>query len=149
MKANGNVSFGYTADYSNLTGSDHTLTPSGNGDLSGYYYAPGFVSFDVQPFYNESRNNSSYQSIFQSSGVNGTASIFSGSHFPGTVSYSKIYNSEGGLSIPEMGTLTTKGNSDNLALGWGIHVPDYPSVSFQFLDGNRTHRVRHRRTQYV
>ena len=136
MKASGNVSFGYTADYSNLTGSDHTLTPSGNGDLSGYYYAPGFVSFDVQPFYNESRANSSYQSIFQSSGVNGTASIFSGSHFPGTVSYSKIYNSEGGLSIPGIGTLTTKGNSDNLALGWGIHVPDYPSVSFQFLDGN-------------
>jgi hypothetical protein len=100
MKANGNISFGYTADYSNLTGSDHTLSPSGNGDLSGYYYAPGFVSFDVQPFYNESRANSSYQSIFQSSGVNGTASIFSGSHFPGTVSYSKIYNSEGGLSIP-------------------------------------------------
>ena len=98
MKANGNVAFGYTADYSNLTGSDHTLSPSGNGDLSGYYYAPGFLSFDVQPFYNESRDNSSYQSIFQSSGVSGSASLFSGSHFPGTVSYSKIYNSEGDLS---------------------------------------------------
>lgn len=141
MKANGNISFGYTADYSNLTGSDHTLSPSGNADLNGYYYAPGFVSFDVQPFYNESRANSSYQSIFQSSGVNGSASIFSGSHFPGTVSYSKIYNSEGGLTIPGVGNLTTKGNSDNLALGWGIHVPDYPSVSFQFLDGDNNSTV--------
>ncbi len=141
MKANGNVAFGYTADYSNLTGSDHTLSPSGNGDLSGYYYAPGFLSFDVQPFYNESRNNSSYQSIFQSSGVSGSAALFSGSHFPGTVSYSKIYNSEGNLSVPGVGNLTTKGNSGNLAVGWGIQVPDYPKVSFQFLDGDNSSSV--------
>ncbi len=141
MKANGNISFGYTADYSSLVGSDHSLNPSGNGDLSGYYYSPGFVSFDVQPFYNESRNNSTYQSIFQSSGVNGGASIFSGSHFPGTVSYSKIYNSEGGLSVPGVGNLTTKGNSGNLTLGWGIQLPDYPKVSFQFLDGDNSSTV--------
>ena len=56
MKANGNMAFGYTADYSNLDGFGSHAEPSGNGDLSGYYYAPGFVSFDVQPFYNESRS---------------------------------------------------------------------------------------------
>lgn len=141
MKMNGNLSFGYSADYSNLVGSDHTLSPSGNADLNGYYYSPGFVSFDVQPFYDESRANSSYQSIFRSSGVNGTASIFSGSHFPGTISYSKIYNNEGGLAVPGVGNLTTKGNSGNLVLGWGIQVPDYPKVQFQFSDGDNTSTI--------
>jgi hypothetical protein len=141
MNLNANVSFGYSADYSNYAGSDHTLTPSGNADLSGHYYDPGFLSFDVQPFYNQSRANSTYHSIFQSGGINGSASIFSGSHFPGFVSYSKIYNSEGGFVVPGVGNLTTRGNSDNLVLGWGIQVPDYPRVSFQFADGNNTSSV--------
>jgi hypothetical protein len=135
MNLSGNMSFGYTGDYSNFAGSAHTLTPSGNADFSGFYYSPGFLSFDVQPFYNESRANSTYQSIFQSGGVSGSASIFSGSHFPGSVAYSKVYNSEGGLTIPGVGNLTTQGNSDNLVVGWGIQIPDYPQVSFQFADG--------------
>jgi hypothetical protein len=141
MNLNGNISFGYSGDYSNYAPSAHTLTPSGNADLSGYYYSPGFVSFDVQPFYNESRANSTYQSIFQAGGVTGTASIFSGSHFPGTVSYSKIYNSEGGFVVPGVGNLTTRGNSDSFVVGWGIQIPNYPRVAFQFADGNNTSSV--------
>jgi len=141
MNLNGNVSFGYNGDYSNLTSSDHSMDPSANADLSGYYYAPGFVSFDVQPFFNESLTNSQYQSIFRSSGVNGTASIFSGSNFPGTVSYSRIYNDQGGLSIPGVGNYTTRGDSGNLAVGWGVNLPDLPKVSFQFLDGSNNNSV--------
>lgn len=141
MKLNGNVSFGYNGDYSNVAGSDHSMSPSGNADLNGFYYSPGFLAFDVQPFYNQSRINSTYQSTFQSTGVTGSASIFSGSHFPGTVSYNKVYNGEGGFSVPGVGNLTTHGNSSNLALGWGIRIPDYPTVSFQFADGDNTSSV--------
>lgn len=141
MNLSGNLAFGYNGDYSNVVGSDHNLSPSGNADLSGFYYSPGFLSFDVQPFYNESRDNSTSQSIFQSGGVNANASIFSGSHFPGSVSYSKIYNSEGGLAVPGVGNFTTRGNSQNVSLGWNIRVPDYPNVSFQFTDGSNANSV--------
>lgn len=141
MNLNGNISFGYTGDYSNVTGSSHGMNPGGNADLSGFYYSPGFLSFDVQPFYDQSRNNSTVQSVFQSSGLNSNVSLFSGSHFPGTVSYSKTYNSEGGFSVPGVGNFTTRGNSDNLALGWGIRIPDYPNVSFLFTDGNNSSTV--------
>ena len=141
MNLSGNLSFGYTGNYSNLSSSDHGMTPSGNADLSGYYYNPGFLSFDVQPFYNQARDNSQYQSVFQSGGVTSNASIFSGSHFPGSVSYSKVYNAEGGLSVPGVGNLTTRGNSDNFALGWGIHIPDCPNVQFQFTDGSSNNSV--------
>ena len=141
MNLSGNLSFGYNGDYSNVGGSSHGLSPSGNADLAGYYYSPGFLSFDVQPFYDQSRSNSTVQSVFQSSGFNGSAALFSGSHFPGTVSYSKIYNSEGGFSIPGAGNFTTRGNSDNLSLGWGIRIPDLPNVSFQFTDGNSSSSV--------
>ncbi len=141
MNLNGNLAFGYSGDYSNIVPSDHNLSPSGNADLSGFYYSPGFLSFDVQPFYNQSRDNSTSQSIFQSGGVNSNASIFSGSHFPGAVSYSKVYNSEGGLAVPGVGNFTTRGNSQNLSLGWNIRVPDYPNVSFQFTDGSTANSI--------
>ncbi len=141
MNLSGNLSFGYTADYSNLLPSDHGMTPGGNADLSGYYYNPNFLSFDVQPFYNQSRDNSQYQSVFQSGGVSGNASIFSGSHFPGTVNYSRVYNNEGGITLPGVGSLVTRGKSDNLGLGWGIHIPGYPNVQFQFADGGSNSSV--------
>jgi len=141
MNLNGNVSFGYTGDYSNVTGSDHGISPSGVADLTGSYFNPSFLSFDVQPFYNQSRINSTYQSAFQATGVSSSASIFSGSQFPGSVSYNRIYNSEGGYAVPGVGNLTTRGNSDSFTLGWGIRVPDYPKVSFQFADGGNTNSV--------
>ena len=136
MNLNGDVSFGYSGAYSNYTGSSHTISPSGNADLSGYYYNPSFLSFDVRPFYNESRANSSYQSMFRAGGVSADASVFSGSHFPGTVSYSKMYNSQGSFAVPGTADLTTRGNSSTLGLGWGIQIPDYPRVAFQFVDSN-------------
>lgn len=136
LNLSGNLAFGYNADFSNHSPSDHGMNPGGNADLSGFYYSPGFVSFDVQPFYDQSRTNSTYQSVFQSSGVTGSASIFSGSNFPGSINYSKIYNSQGGYNVPGVGNLTTRGNSDNLGINWGIRIPDYPKVSLQFADGN-------------
>ena len=141
MNLNGNVSFGYTGDFSNVAGSDHSLSPSGNADLSGSYYSPSFLSFDVQPFYNQSRVNSNSQSVFQSTGVTGSASIFSGSHFPGSVSYTKTYNNQGTFAVPGVGDFTTRGNNGNLAVGWGIHLPDFPNVSFQFADGDNNSSV--------
>jgi hypothetical protein len=136
LNLNGNISVGYTADFSNQGPSDHTMNPSGNADLTGFFYNPGFLSFDVQPFFDQSRVNSTNQSVFQSSGVSASASIFSGSHFPGTINYSKGYNNSGGYVVPGVGNLTTYGNDSNFALGWGITFPQYPKVSFQFTDGN-------------
>jgi len=141
MNLNGNVAFGYNGAFSDATASTHGLNGGGNADLSGYYYNPAFLSFDVQPFYNQSRANSNFQSLFQSSGVGASASIFSGSKFPGTVSYSRSYGSEGGLVVPGVGNITTHGNSDDLAIGWGIRLPDYPLVSIQFMDGHNSNSV--------
>jgi len=141
MNLNGTLSTGYTGDFSNYTSSDHGVYVGGNTDLTGFYYTPSFLSFDIQPFYNQSRENSNFQSIFNTSGVGASASIFGGSNFPGTITYSKAYNSEGGFVVPELGNITTRGNNENLGIGWGIHVPDYPSVSFQFMDGNNKNSV--------
>jgi hypothetical protein len=136
LNLNGNISFGYTGDFSNQGASDHSLTPGGNADLSGSYYDPKFLSFDVQPFFDQSRTNSNFGSTFESSGVSATSSIFSGSNFPGTISFNKTFNSSGQFGVPGQANLTTQGNSQNLAVGWGLHLPGYPNISAQFLDGD-------------
>jgi len=136
LRLNGNLQFGYSGDYSNAAPSDHSLTPGGNADLSGFYYSPNFLSFDAQTFYNQSRLNSTVQSAFQTTGLSGGATIFGGSHYPASIGYNKTFNSEGGYTLPGAGSLTTKGNTQNLSLNWGLHFPDLPQVQFHFNDGD-------------
>lgn len=89
MNMNGTMSVGYSDDYSNTLASDHSIAGAGAADLTGSYYNPNFLSFDVQPYYNQSRLNSSFQSMTAASGVNASTRIFGGSHFPGSISYSR------------------------------------------------------------
>src|SRR5208283_715294 len=134
LRLNGNVQVGYSGDYSNQAPSDHSLTPGGNADLSGFYYNPNFLSFDAQTYYNQSRLNSTEQSVFQTTGLAGNANLFGGSHYAGSIGYTKTFNSEGGYTLPGAGSLTTKGNTQNLAVTWGLHFPDLPQVQFHFND---------------
>ena len=100
LNLNGTVSAGYSDDYSNLAASDHSVLFGGTADLSGSYFNPNFLSFEIQPFYNQSRDNSTSQSLTDSSGVNLNARIFGGSHYPGSISYSTTLNSSGNFGVP-------------------------------------------------
>lgn len=137
----GSLSGGYTADYGSLTASDHGITAGGTASLVGSYYNPGFFSFDLEPFYNQSRTNSDYQSITDASGINASASIFGGSNFPGTISYSNTINGEGNFGIPGVANYTSHGNSDVFSIGWGEHVAKLPSLSFGYQQGSSQYSI--------
>ena len=79
---NGMIAPGYTADFGNMTGSDHSWTIGGVANYSGSFYNPNFLSFDASLYLNQSRANSDFQSISDASGVNASATIFGGSHYP-------------------------------------------------------------------
>src|SRR3954468_23785502 len=118
------VSAGYQASYGNEVQSTHGLNYGFSGDFSGYYYSPKFLSFYAKPYYNESRGNSTYQTIFGTSGVNTGAEIFSGSHFPGSVSFSKTQNSLGTFgNIPGGAALSTNGNGTGYSVSWSELLP--------------------------
>ena len=104
--------------------------------MTGSYYSPSFLSFTVSPYYNQSRLNSSSQSLSDSSGVSASANIFSGSNYPGTISYNKSYNSTGIFGLPGFPNYNTNGNSDALNIGWGINKPGLPNISVAFLEGH-------------
>jgi hypothetical protein len=134
MNANGTLSMGYSGNYGEQTDSSHSLTGGGSGSLNGYYFNPRFLSFDLQPYYNQSRANSASSSVTDSTGVTLSTSIFSGSRFPGSFSYSRGYNSSGTFGVLGAADLTTHGNTQSFTVGWGANLPGLPSISAQFQD---------------
>src|ERR1039458_8711669 len=87
LTAGGLASFGYAGDYGDAIPSSHGLNFGLDGKLSGYYYNPNFISFSATPYYNQSRSDSSSQSITGASGIDGTVNFFTGSNFAGSVTY--------------------------------------------------------------
>jgi len=138
---NGNISLGYTADFGNLTSSDHGWTFGGVANYSGYFYRPSFLAFSAAVYLNQSRANSDYQSISNASGGIVSASIFAGSRFPGSVSYSKAYNSDGSYSVPGVANYVTHGNSDAFGINWSEELPNLPTLSAGFETGTNTYTV--------
>jgi hypothetical protein len=137
----GTISPGYTADYGNMTGSDHSWVIGGVANLSGSFYNPKFLSYNASVYLNQSRANSDFQSISDASGVNATVNIFSGSRFPGTVTYSKALNTEGNYAVPGLANFVTHGGSDSFGVSWSENLPDKPSLSAAFQLGNSNYTV--------
>lgn len=137
----GTVSPGYSAEYGNETQSDHNWAIAGVGTLTGSYYNPNFLSFNASYYLNQSRANSDFQSISNASGVNLSTSIFGGSRFPGSVSYSKAYNSEGNYAIPGLPNYVTHGNSSTFGINWNENLPNVPSFSAGYQQGTSDYTV--------
>ncbi len=142
LNLDGTVGGGYSGTMTNNGGNGHGFVFSGAGNLSGSYYSPQFLSFDVSPFYNQSRNNSSFQSITDSSGVNANANFFGGSEFPGSVNYSKVYNSESNnFVVPGLANYATNGNTQTFGVGWSVNVKNLPSLTFGYQEGNSNYSL--------
>lgn len=139
--ANGTVSTGYNATYGNMTDSTHGWMLGGVANFTGAYYNPNFLSYNASVYMNQSRANSNFQSISNASGVNLSTNIFAGSKFPGSISYSKAYNSEGNYAVPGLADFVTHGNSDTFGINWSENLPDAPSFSAGFQLGRSRYSV--------
>ena len=122
----GVASFGYNGIFSDVD--SNQLVYGVNADLTGWYYNPKFLSFRVSPYYNQSRLNSSYNSIFGSQGFTATANLFGGSHTPVDFSYEREWNSEGTFTVPGASGYTTKGNGQSFSVGAGLNFEGFPLV---------------------
>ena len=127
---------GIPGAYGDAVPSDHGLNFGGSGEVSGYYYNPNFISFSATPYYNQSRADSSYQSITGASGVTGTANLFSGTHFPGSVSYNYTENSTGTFGLTGRPNFTTYRRGNGFGINWSALVPDLPTLSVGYTQGS-------------
>jgi hypothetical protein len=138
MKANGLLTAGYQGVYgdSSQIQSSHGLDFGIDGTLSGSYYNPNFLSFNLTPYYNRSQANSTFQSLTGASGITGTANLFTGSHFPGSVSYRNDYNSTGTFGLAGEPNFTTHGHGEGFGIGWSALLPGLPTLSANYTQGS-------------
>src|ERR1035438_10514256 len=136
INAGGLFTAGYAGDYGNQIPSSHGLQFGASGNLSGYYYNPNFVNFNVTPYYNQSKADSDFQSLTNASGVAATANFFTGSKFPGSVTYRYDYNSTGTFGLPSTPNFTTQGNGQGFGVNWSALIPDWPTLSVGYQHGS-------------
>lgn len=138
LKAGALFTAGYSGNYGDGAGieSTHGLNFGFNGDINGSYYNPNFLSFNVVPYVNQSRADSDYQSLTGASGVSATVNLFTGSHFPGSITYRDDYNSTGTLGLAGQPNFTTHGHGDGFGIGWSALLPDMPTLSLSYSQGD-------------
>ena len=127
---------GYTGDYGDSIQSQHGLDLGFDGNILRSYYSPNFLSFNVNPYWDQSRADSDFQSLTGAHGVNGTANFFTGSHFPGSISYSYAANSTGTVGLAGQPNFTTRGTSDGFGVGWSALLPNLPTLSVAYSQGS-------------
>ncbi len=136
LSAGGLFTFGYQGDYGDAVPSDHGLDLGFDGKVAGSYYNPNFLSFTAHPYYDQSRADSSYQSITGASGVDGSANFFTGSNFPGSVSFNYDRNSTGTLGLAGEPNFTTVGSGRGFGINWSALRPGLPTLSVGYSQGS-------------
>ena len=132
MNLSGDLGFAYSGgDNQGLSG--HSMGFSGNGTLSGNYFSPNFINFNIDPFYNRAQSNSVFGSLTNTTGITSNANLFAGSHFPGSVSYNRLFNSTGQFGVPgsDIG-LAQHTNTQGYAIGWSALIPDWPTITANY-----------------
>ncbi len=136
MNLSGTLTAGYSGSYGDQIQSNHSLNYGGDALLSGTYYNPNFLSFTINPYYNQSKADSSFQSLTDSSGLIANANFFTGSRFPGYASYNYTRNSTGTFGLPGSPNFTTVGNGYGFGVGWSALLPDWPTFSVSYSQGS-------------
>ncbi len=129
MNLSGNIGATYSASNDQGT-SSHGMGFSGNGILSGNYYNPNFLNFNVSPTYNRNQDNNLFGTVTNTRGVTSGVNLFTGSHFPGSFTYSRMSNGSSEFGVPgsDLG-LAQHGNNQAFGVGWSVLIPDYPTLT--------------------
>ena len=135
LNAGALLTVGYTGDYGDAIPSTHGLDLGFDGKFSGYYYNPNFLSFEATPYYNRSSANSNYQSLTGASGIVGSANFFTGSKFPGSVTYHYDANSTGTFGLVGQPNFTTYGRGQGFGVNWSALLPNLPTLSVGYSQG--------------
>ena len=127
----GDASVGWTGQYD---GQDTSNLAFGfNGNLTGSYYNPKFLNWRINPYYNQSRFNSNFNSISAAKGLNSTVGLFTGSKTPIEFNFQKAYDAQNQLNFPgTTGTYESRGSSTNFDVNAGVYYEDYPTLNVGF-----------------
>jgi len=142
VSLNGQLGAGYAGTFGNqFNGSSHGLFFTGLGQFSGFYHNPKFLNFNIQPFYNRSQDNSTFQSVLSDTGVEASVNLFSGSRFPGSVSYGTAWQTGSQFQIAGQPGLSGNGNSQAFAVTWSAFLPKWPTLTATYSDNSASQTI--------
>ncbi len=127
MNLSGSLGYGYQAAFGDSSGG-HGQSIVGNGALTGSYYNPGFISFAVRPYWDRNQSNSSSGVISHDNGVDSSMSFFSGSAFPGAISFGKSFGNSNQFGLTGVSSIETHGSGQNFGLNWSELLQGLPPV---------------------
>ena len=138
MSLNGSMGFAYNGSIDQgLSG--HSMGFMGDGHLSGSYYNPNFLNFTANPYYDRTQSNSVFGALTNARGVTSNVNLFSGSHFPGSVSFAENINGSGEFGVPGSAIgLAEHGNNSGFGVSWSALVPDWPTLTATYAIGDGT-----------
>lgn len=141
MNLNGNVGFTYAGGLNGGV-SDHSMGFMGNGALTGSYYNPNFLNFNVNPYFNREQSDATFGSLTNGTGVTSSVNLFSGSHFPGSISYNRMFNGTSAFGVPgsDLG-LAQHQDTDSYGIQWGFLIPDRPTLNASYFINGTTNQV--------
>lgn len=131
LKLSGAAGFGWNGVYD---GNDvNGMSYGGSANLSGDYYDPRFLNWTINPFVNQSRVNSNYNSITSASGVNAQANFLSSSRTPVQFSYAFDRDASGTFNVPgSTGSYETVGKGQAIGISASYLPEDWPSIQGTF-----------------
>ncbi|HEX9120165.1 MAG TPA: hypothetical protein VF840_06465, partial [Terriglobales bacterium] len=129
INLSGSLGVGYNGAFGNADlPSSHSQGFTGTADLTGYYFSPNFLSFQLRPYYDRNQSNSDSQVATRGTGVGGSVSLFSGSHFPGSVSFGKDFSSNSEFRIASVPTVSGDTSGQTFGISWSALVPQWPTL---------------------
>jgi hypothetical protein len=138
MLMNGSLGTVYSGNFGDYTGSSHSLGIGINGTLEGYYFNPQFLSFQVRPYYDRAQFNSESQTITRGTGVESSVSVFGGSHFPGSITYGRNFNSNSEFRFAGVPSVLGDSSGSNFNVTWGALFSGLPTLQASYSTSDST-----------
>lgn len=138
MLMNGTLGTVYSGSFGNQIASSHSLGIGINGYLEGYYFHPQFLYFQVRPYYDRAQFNSESQMITRGTGVESSLSVFGGSHFPGSVTYGRNFNSNSEFRIAGVPSVLGDSSGSNFSVTWSALLEGLPSLTASYAIADST-----------
>ena len=110
----------------------------GNGTLSGLITI--LISFPSISRLTTTRRNSELRSLFNDGGFDFTSNIFAGSHFPGSVGFSRSWDSQGSFDLPDFRTIQPAAMAKG-STSVGVRSAELPSLTATFSDGHGDYSI--------
>jgi len=140
LRLSGVAGLGWTGTYDGVD--ENSLTYGFSGNFSGDYYDSRFLNWTINPYLNQSRLNSNFNSTSSASGVNAQANFLSNSRTPIQFAYSRDHNAEGTFNVPgSTGSYQTVGDGQTIGVTAAYLPEDWPSIQANFAHSGTSYEV--------